>query len=348
MPNGSKLELGTIANITRTYKSPTEKLVRINGEEGIAIAVALKEGANIIRLGELLDNKILQYNNSIPVGMQVERMAAQDRYVDKKVSNFLGNVYQSVGIVLVVMLLFLGFRTGMVVASLIPMAMVMTLWLMNISGVGLNQVSLAALIMALGLLVDNAIVVSEAMMVKMEEGIPPFKAAISACGELQIPLLVSSLTTSAAFLAFFLAENTMGEMMGPLFVVISLALLSSWLLAMTMIPFLGERFIKVKIKKLDEQDSGLFVRLNDLYKKLLIRALRFPLVFIAIIMAMFVGSLSLFGKLPFIFFPDSDRNLVTLDMKLPLGTKIEKAEEIVEKIEDYIKAELHTMLLQAT
>ena len=114
------------------------------------------------------------------------------------------------------MLLFLGLRTGVVVASLIPAALIMTIWLMDLFVVGLNQVSLAALIMALGMLVDNAIVVSEAMMVKMEDGMPAKEAAISACGELMIPLLVSSLTTSAAFLAFFLAESTMGEMMGPL------------------------------------------------------------------------------------------------------------------------------------
>lgn len=342
LPNGSKIELGNIAKISRTYKSPTEKLVRINGQEGIAIAVSLKDGANIIRLGKLLDEKIIQYNNTLPVGMHLGRMAAQDFYVDKKVSDFLNNVLQSVGIVLVVMLLFLGFRTGLVVASLIPMAMVMTIWLMYLYGIGLNQVSLAALIMALGLLVDNAIVVSEAMMVKMEEGMKPFKAAIAACGELMIPLLVSSLTTSAAFLAFYLAENTMGEIMGPLFVVISLALLSSWILAMTMIPFLGEKFIKVDEKDAAAEETGMFARLNAGYKKLIEGALRFPLITIGIIVAMFFGSLSLFGNLPFIFFPDSDRNLITLDMNLPLGTKIERTQEVVRTIEKYIEDDLLT------
>ncbi len=343
LANGSKLELGSIANITRAYKTPADKLVRINGKEGIAIAVALKEGANIIRLGEILDQKVEEYNRSLPVGMTIARMAAQDQFVDKKVNDFLSNVYQSVGIVLLVMLLFLGFRTGLVVASLIPMAMVATLWLMFLAGVGLNQVSLAALIMALGLLVDNAIVVSEAMMVKMEEGMKAFEAAIAACGELIIPLLVSSLTTSAAFLAFFLAQNTMGEIMGPLFVVISLALLSSWILAMSMIPFLGVRFIKVKVKeKEEEQKSGMFERLNSYYKTILEGALRFPLLSIAIILGLFFGSLSLFGQIPFIFFPDSDRNLVTLDMNLPLGSKIEKTEETVAQIERFIHEELLT------
>lgn len=338
LPNRSKLELGAIATITRGYKSPAEKLVRINGKEGIAIAVALKEKANLIRLGKILDEKVAQYNQTLPIGMKLSRMAGQDLFVDQKVNDFINNVFQSVGIVLLVMLLFLGLRTGLVVASLIPMAMVMTLWLMYLVGIGLNQVSLAALIMALGLLVDNAIVVSEAMMVKMEEGMKPFDAAIAACGELLIPLLVSSLTTSAAFLAFFLADNTMGEMMGPLFVVISLALLSSWVLAMTMIPFLGVRFIKVAAQT--EETGGIFATLNGYYKGTLVAALRFPVLSITLIIVLFIGSLALFGNIPFIFFPDSDRNLVTLDMNLPLGTKIERTEAIVAEIEDYIRKEL--------
>ena len=340
LPNGSKLELGSIAKISRAYKTPAENLVRINGQEGIAIAVSLKDGANIVRLGEQLNEKIALYNRSLPIGMNLGRIAEQDVYVDAKVSDFLSNVFQSVGIVLIVMLLFLGLRTGLVVASLIPMAMIMTIFLMDWTGVGLNQVSLAALIMALGLLVDNAIVISESMMVKMEEGRSPFDAAIEACKELMTPLLVSSMTTSAAFLAFYLADNAMGEMMSPLFIVISLALLSSWLLAMTMIPFLGERFIKVKKKENAAKDSGMFAFLNRLYKRLLVISLRFPFTSIGLIIALFIGSLSLFGKIPFIFFADSDRNLVTLDMNLPLGTKIERTETVINEIEQYILEEL--------
>lgn len=339
MPSGNAIPLGDIADVTRGYKSPTEKIVRINGEPGIAIAIALKEGANLIELGQLVDEKVAGYNRELPVGLSLARMAGQDLYVDQKVNDFLSNVFQSVGIVLVVMLLFLGFRTGIVVASLIPMAMIMTLWIMGMFDIGLNQVSLAALIMALGLLVDNAIVVSESIMVKMEEGQTAFNAAINASGELFTPLLVSSLTTSAAFLAFFLAENTMGEMMGPLFSVITITLLSSWILAMTMIPFLGARFIKVE-KKEEADKPGMFDRLTAWYKGVLSSVLRRPWLFTAGIVVLFFGSLSLFGNIPFIFFPDSDRNLVTLDMNLPLGTKIEETERTVNQIEDFIRAEL--------
>lgn len=339
--NGQALELGDITSISRRYKSPPNGLVRINGNPGLAISIALKEGANLIRLGQVVDEKLVRYNQVLPIGIKVSRTAAQDYYVDTKVSDFVNNVFQSVGIVLLVMLLFLGLRTGLVVASLIPAAMIMTIWLMDLVEVGLTQVSLAALIMALGLLVDNAIVVSESMMVKMEEGLSGREAAISACKELLVPLLVSSLTTSAAFLAFFLAPNTMGEMMGVLFVVISLALLSSWILAMTLIPLLGAAFIKVEKKDPNaEAKPDLFDRLNQYYKRILLWVLKRPIAFVVIIIGMLVGSLMLFGQLPFIFFPDSDRNLVTVNLNLPLGTKIERTAEVVSEIEAYIREEL--------
>ncbi len=346
---GTTVVLGDITKIRRDYKSPNDKIVKINGNRGLVISVALKEGANLIRLGEIIDQKIIEYNNNLPVGIKISRTAAQDKYVNAKVQDFVSNVIQSIVIVLAVMLLFLGLRTGLVVSSLIPMAMVMTLLIMSSFGISLNQVSLAALIMALGMLVDNAIVVSESIMVKMEEGIPAKQAAIDSCQELVVPLLVSSLTTSAAFLAFFLAEDVMGEIMGDLFSVITIALLSSWILAMTMVTMFGVAFIRVKVKGKSTANSeetpakkSIFDYLLVYYEKILNVAMRMPLVFIGAIIALFIFSLSQFGRLPFIFFPDSDRNLVTLDLNLPLGTKIERTEAVVDQIEAYIKQELQT------
>lgn len=361
-------KLGEIAEISRGYTNPPERLVRVDGQQGLVIGIAVKEGANLIELGEEIDDRVEGYNASLPVGMKLERIASQDAYVQKSVSNFVGNVLQSVAIVLVVMFLFLGWRTGLVVASLIPLAIVSTLLLMNLFDVGLNQVTLAALIMALGMLVDNAIVISEAMMVRMEEGLSPRKAAFAATGELAVPLLISSLTTSAAFLAFFLAENTMGEMMGPLFVVITFALLSSWLMATTVVTMLGVALIRVKPAAVAGEDSArqpggadagaepedtaagdtgvpagkadIFTRLNHYYGTLIYRALKRPWLTLALIGGLFVGSLALFTQLPFIFFPDSDRNLVTMNVNLPLGTDINRTSEIVSEIEDYINTHL--------
>lgn len=338
--NNEKVFLGDITNVYRDYISPRESIVKINGKEGLALYISLKEGANIIQLGEQVNAFLEEYNPTLPLGLEAIRLASQDYEVDKSVNDFTNNVLQSILIVLLVMLLFLGFRTGLVVASLIPTALILTLLLMNQFEIGLNQVSLAALIMALGMLVDNAIVMAESMMVKMEKGTKGVDAAIDASKELMVPLLISSLTTSAAFLSFFLAESTMGEIMGPLFSVITLALLSSWTMALTIVPMFAVAFIRVKKK--DPNKRTIFDWLNGYYNRILVSALKHPWILIGLIVASLAASLYGFSYLPFIFMPDSERNLVTLDMNLPLGTNIGTTESQVTQIEKFVLDELLT------
>ena len=328
--------LGDVTRIVRAYETPQQRLVKINGQPGLSLSVALSEGANIIKLGEEIDQLVARHQARLPLGITLNRVASQDFEVEKSVANFTNNLLQSVTIVLLSMLIFLGLRTGLVVASLIPMAIVATLFIMGIFDIGLNQVSLAALIMALGMLVDNAIVVSEAIVVKMEKGTDAKEAAIESARELAVPLLVSSLTTSAAFLSFFLAASIMGEMMGPLFSVITIALLSSWLLSLTMVTLLAVFFIRVKRQTSQSEKSTFIDRLNGQYKELLLKALARPYSFMGIIAGLFVLSLFGFGFLPFIFFPDSERNLLTVNLNLPLGTKIETTTARVERLESYI------------
>lgn len=336
---GGSVYLGDITRIVRAYKTPQQSVVKIDGQPGLTLSVALSAGANIIKLGQEIDRLIAHHHSRLPVGITLKRAASQDFEVGKSVADFSSNLLQSVVIVLLSMLVFLGLRTGLVVASLIPMAIVMTLFVMDLVHLGLNQVSLAALIMALGMLVDNAIVVSESILVKMEQGTATKEAAIASSRELAIPLLVSSLTTSAAFLCFFLAESTMGEIVGPLFSVISIALLSSWLLSLTVVTLLAVLFIEVK-QKAPQAQSSAFDRFNNYYQGVLLRVLKRPYLFIAAIVGLFVASLSGFGFLPFIFFPDSERNLVTVDVNLPLGTKIETTAAKVGRIEAYIQDQL--------
>ena len=285
---GGSVYLGDVTRIVRAYETPRRRLVKINGQPGLSLSVALSEGANIIQLGKEIDQLVALHQARLPLGITLNRVASQDLEVEKSVANFTNNLLQSVAIVLLSMLLFLGLRTGLVVASLIPMTIVATLFIMGILGIGLNQVSLAALIMALGMLVDNAIVVSEAIVVKMEKGTDAKEAAIESARELAVPLLVSSLTTSAAFLSFFLAASIMGEMMGPLFSVISIALLSSWLLSLTMVTLLAVFFIRAKRQASQSEKSTFFDRLNGQYKELLLKALARPYSFMGIIGGLFV------------------------------------------------------------
>ena len=333
---GGSVALGDITRIVRAYETPQQHLVKINGQSGLSLSVALSEGANIIKLGAEIDQLVALHQARLPLGITFNRVASQDFEVEKSVANFTNNLLQSVAVVLLSMLLFLGLRTGLVVASLIPMTIVATLFIMGLLDIGLNQVSLAALIMALGMLVDNAIVVSESIVVKMEKGADAQAAAIESTRELAVPLLVSSLTTSAAFLSFFLAESAMGEIVGPLFSVISIALLSSWLLSLTMVALLAVFFIRVKQQTSQAGQSTVIDLLNGRYKGLLLKALKRPYSFTAIIAGLFGLSLFGFGFLPFIFFPDSERNLVTVDLNLPLGSKIETTTARIERLEAHI------------
>lgn len=341
--DGSQLVyLSDITVIKKGYKEPSTQKVRVNGKDAISLHVNLKSGANIIKLGDDVNVVLNEWTSKLPVGLELTRLASMDTYIDVKIDDFIGNLLQSIAIVLVVMLLFLGFRSGMVISSLIPIVVIMTLMIMGIMGIGLNQVTLAALIMALGMMVDNAIVVAETVMVKMEKGINAKQAAIESCSELFTPLLISTLTTSAAFLAFYLAESAMGDIVGPIFVVITIALLSSWIMALTVITLFCFLFLKVKPKS-EIEPSFIDKTINKLkvyYKDLILWALANKFKVIAGIFAIFFASLFGFTKIAFIFFPDSDRNLITVDINLPQGTKIERTSDIVLEIENYIKDSL--------
>jgi multidrug efflux pump subunit AcrB len=339
---GELIKLGDITNIRFGYESPPPGIVKVNGKNGMVIAVNLRENANLTTLGKKIDAKLTTYNATLPLGLAVMRVASQDAYVNGRISDFVTNVLQATVIVLLVMLLFLGLRTGMVTASLIPMTMAMTLLVMNLLGVGLNQVTLASLIISLGMLVDNSIVVSESVMVKMEKGVAAKTAAIESARELTLPLLISTLTTAAAFLPFFLAENNMGEMMGNIFVVVTIALLSSWVLALSVVAMLSVYLIRIKpTKPADSQSQkakkvDLFDRLNIEYKKILIWSLGNTRWFLLGVIGVFLASMFLFVFLPFIFMPDSDRNLVVVDINLPQGSKIEVTESVANALSAFI------------
>ncbi len=336
------IPLKDITNVRKGYINPSTQIVRINGKDALSLHVSLKKGANIIKLGEELNVVIDQWRGKLPVGLEVSRLASIDNYIDLKISDFIGNLLQSIGIVLAVMLIFLGFRTGLVIASLIPIVTITTLFIMGLIGVGLNQITLAALIMALGMMVDNGIVVAESVMVKMENGANVKKAAIDSCSELFTPLLISTLTTSAAFLSFYMAESVMGDIMGPIFVVITIALLSSWIIALSITTLFCVFFLKVGRPE-EKRESFLDRLINELkakYKDLILIALAWKRTVLVGIVGLFVLSILGFGLLAFVFFPDSDRNMITADINLPEGTKIQRTQEMVSAIELFMKNNL--------
>lgn len=336
---GETVLLGDLATINKDYVSPKESIVRINGNQSLALYVTVKEGANLIELGKDVDDVIKNYNKTkLPLGITALRIASQDIEVQKKIKVFIGNLVQSIVIVLLVVLLVLGWRAGVIIASLVPGTMILTFLLMGLFDVGLNQVTLASLIMALGLLVDNGIVIVESLLEKLQEGQSKFEAAVNSAKEFMTPLLISSLTTCAAFLSFYLADGPMGDMMGNIFLVITMALLSSWLMAFTIIPLFGTALLKVH--KSAEPHKTIFDHIKEPYNKFLEWALKKPVLTLLAIVVLFFISIVGFRFIPSIFMPPSDRNLVVVDINYPLGTKIETTDSKVGLLENFIKDSL--------
>ncbi|RMF60255.1 MAG: efflux RND transporter permease subunit, partial [Calditrichaeota bacterium] len=332
--------LENIAQVRRGYVDPPHTKATFNGQPALILGISLREGGNITRLGEEVAAKIQRFKQVYPIGVNFDIVYFQPFYVNKRVDDFVSNLVQAVVIVLAVMLLFLGVRTGLVVAALIPMAMVMALMIMGLLDIGLDQMSLASLIIALGMLVDNAIVMSESIMVMMSEGKPSVRAAVDSARELRIPLLTSSLTTAAAFLPIFLAESTTGEYTAPLFKVVTITLLSSWLLSLTMTPLLCVLFLKVD-KKTAAQGGGRFdSKFYRTYRTLLLAMLRRPVVTVVAAVLVFLAAMQLFRFIPRIFFPLNDKPVMQVELRLPVGTPLAKTERVVRQVEQFIKADL--------
>lgn len=329
--------LGDLVNVNRGYIDPPASVVRSSGIPALALAINLREGGNIILLGEKVKDLVAKLQEMYPIGIEFDFVAFQADHVDRKVKDFVGSLLQAVGIVMLVMLLTLGLRTGLVVATLVPMAMVMGIMIMNLFGIGLDQMSLASLIIALGMLVDNAIVMSESIMVQISTGKKPIDAAIDSAGELRIPLLTSSLTTAAAFLPIFLAESGTGEYTAPLFKVVTITLLSSWVLSLTMTPMFCVRFLKVKQRlSADPYDT----RFYKWYRRFLTAILRHRAISVGVIALVFFVALQGFRFIPNIFFPPNDKPIYTAEFELPPGTPIERTDAVVGVIEGFMRAEL--------
>ena len=217
LPDGSLVYLEDIANVYRGYKDPPASISRVNGEATLAIAVSMRDGGDILKLGERLDVLMPQLVAKYPWGIEIEKIWFQADLVEQSVASFSSSLIQAIAIVILVMIAFLGVRTGLVVGSLIPTTMIASFFVMQVFGITINRISLTALIIALGLLVDNAIVVVESILVKREDGKDAITAAIESGAELRTPLLVSSLTTVAAFMPIGMAKSAVGEYTSDIF-----------------------------------------------------------------------------------------------------------------------------------
>ena len=353
LPDGTLVPLDSLMEVRHGYADPPMTRYHAGGVQGLAIAIAMRDGGNILDLGEQVQGAIERLERELPVGLEFEVLANQPDRVEERINEFLVNLLQAVALVCLVMLLFLGLRTGLIVASLVPSAILACLAFMGLFDIGLDQVSLGALIIALGMLVDNAIVMVESIQVSAREGKSVRQAALDSARQLRFPLLTASLTTAAAFLPQFLAVSDVGEYTRSLFQVVTITLLSSWLLSLTMIPLLCVAFIKVRLgdddasPEREEGDEGrppLSARIAERvyagYRRLLLALLHQR----ALTLAAVAGLLGLawlgFGPLPKIFFPQAERTIVTAELRLPFSAPIERTRAVVEEIETFLADEL--------
>ncbi|MEM6603507.1 MAG: efflux RND transporter permease subunit, partial [Pseudomonadota bacterium] len=334
IPDGGVVYLSDIATITRAYVEPVKSMTRYQGKETLVLAISLKEGGDILVLDEELNKAVPNIEASYPYGISLTKFFSQPKLVTNSVNSFMSNLFQAVAIVAIVMFAFLGFRTGVIVASLIPTTIVVTFVCMSFFGITVNQISLAALIIALGLLVDNAIVMAESIMIRRENGADKFAAAIEAGQEMAIPLLISSLTTCSAFLAIFLAESATGEYTADIFKVVSIALIASWVMAMTFVPIMTTLIMKVKPDAQNTVKNPYAGLMYKVYRLLLFPSLRMKIMPIILSIVLFFAAIQGLGLVPVVFIPEREDPLISAKFNMPRGTDISVTDDVLKDIEN--------------
>lgn len=342
--------LRDIATVERGYVSPSHYAAYFNNEPAVVLAVSMVPKYNIEDFGNELSDYVVALRNELPIGLNLEYATYQPTLVKQAVSSAISNLYQTVGVVLIVVVLFLGLRTGLIVSAIVPLTILLTFVVMNIWGIDLQRMSIAAIIIALGLLVDNGIVIAEDMRSQMDKGKSAEDAAACSAGTLGVPLLTSSLTTILAFMPLMLANDVSGEYLRSLSQVIIVALLSSWLLSMYATPTLCCWFLTKSSNSQSEQSdapadySGGYY---TFYRKALNVLLRFRIVFIATMVVAFFVSLIGLGNVPQQMMPYSDRNQFLVYLDLPAGTDVSETERVTRELTAWLSDEEVNPLIES-
>lgn len=331
---------GDVVDVLPGYQDPAPSYAWFSGTSAIVLSVSMADDENIIEFGARLKAKTTAIEESLPIGCELRFGIFQPDIVETAISSFTNNLYQTLAIVCIVVLLFLGLRTGIVVGVSIPLVILITLIVMRQVGIPLHSISIAAMIISLGLLVDNSIVVAEDFRRRLSLGEERRDAAIHSGNALAIPLLSSSLTTIAAFMPLLLTDGSAGEYVGSLSQVVTISLLTSWLVAITFVPIQCYWFVKApkpaKVSKdgvsRDGEDSGVM----RVYLKILRWSLTHKLIVGFIVMSMLLTAIRGFTRLPQEQFPIGERSQYLAFIDLPAGSDIEQTREAIESINDWL------------
>jgi multidrug efflux pump len=327
--NDRFFRLSDVAAISRGYADPPSSLFRFNGQPAIGLAIGMKPNSNLLNFGQALDREMTKITVDLPVGVGVHLVSDQPAVVEEAVGGFTKALFEAVAIVLIVSFVSLGLRAGFVVALSIPLVLAITFLVMNYLGISLQRVSLGALIIALGLLVDDAMITVEMMVARLEAGDTRVKAATFAYHSTAFPMLTGTLVTIAGFIPIGLNSSNAGEYTFTLFVVIAVALVLSWIVAVLFTPLLGVTFMPASMAK-HYAKPGWFSRL---FKQVLEVAMTLRWVTIGLTMAVFAASLFGLGYVQQQFFPSSDRPELVVDFTLPENGSIAQTKAQMDRFE---------------
>jgi multidrug efflux pump len=336
--------IGDVAVVKRGFNDPPAPRMRYMGEDAIGLAVSMKPGGDILVLGEALQGEFARLQETLPAGMQLSKVSDQPAAVKTGVGEFVRVLTEAVIIVLLVSFFSLGLRTGLVVALSIPLVLAMTFAAMYFLGIGLHKISLGALVLALGLMVDDAIIAVEMMAIKMEQGYDRIKAASYAWTSTAFPMLTGTLITAAGFLPIATAQSGTGEYTRSIFQVVTIALLVSWIAAVVFVPYLGAKLLP-DLAKLHAAKHGGSASGHDPYSTPFYQRVRRAVEWcvrrrktvILLTIALFVGSILLFRFVPQQFFPASGRLELMVDLKLSEGASLVATQEQAERFEALLK-----------
>ncbi|WP_028216285.1 efflux RND transporter permease subunit [Paraburkholderia oxyphila] len=341
--NGRSFRLGDIATIRRGYDDPPATQMRFQGKAVLGIGITMQSGGDVIRLGKALDQRTDELRRELPAGLKLVEVSSMPDAVSRSVDDFVEAVAEAVGIVLVVSLVSLGVRTGMVVVITIPIVLAVTSLVMYLFDIGLHKVSLGTLVLALGLLVDDAIISVEMMAVKLAQGWNRTRAAAFAYTSTAFPMLTGTLVTVSGFLPIVLAKSSTGEYTRSIFQVSAIALIASWFAAVVLIPLLGYRLLPER--KPDAAAQHGEHHEDDIYDTRFYHRLRRwvgwcierHLVVLGLTVALFVVALASFTLIPQQFFPSSDRPELLVDVRLPEGGSFDATLRETQRLEQALK-----------
>jgi multidrug efflux pump len=334
---GRSLRLGDIASVSQGYDDPPAFLVRHEGQPAVGVAVAMADNANVVDLGRTLDEAVAQFRTDVPLGIAVAQIADQPRVVEETVGEFLRSFGEALAIVLLVSFVSLGLRTGVVVALSVPLVLAIVFVVMQAAGLNFDRITLGALIIALGLLVDDAIIAIEMMVVKMEQGVDRAKAASFAWDSTAFPMLTGTLVTAAGFLPVGFAKSTAGEYAGNIFWIVALSLVVSWLVAVVFTPYLGMKLLPDMTGRHESHDAMYRTPVYKALRRVVAWSLAHRGLVIGATFASLVAAGLGMGFVQQQFFPTSSRPELFIETRMPEGSSIQataaasrKAEALME------------------